>query len=554
MTDASSAPSILALHLGLLEAHAAVDRAGRIDLVALGDDRAGMPMVLHVSTEGDVTVGEEALRRATVEPGGLIDNVMGRLLDDGFVEASGRTLPAETVLAHLLAQAYARCLRVLDGVPDQVVVVRAAGGPDESTYEAAAGRGLVGDIRILDEIRAWSAFGGHAPPGIKGMEPERTGVLGALLWLRHGDAPTGPLPIVTREDIEGAAPEPVRQPAPPSVVSIGPRSVFDAPQSTATPPPSRSAHGTGRPRRTPVPLLGFLLLAVLAVLGYLLIGGDDEPTPPVTTLSSTSTTEPPTTTTEPTITSTTEPPTTTTEPTITSTTEPPTSTEPPLTTEPEVTTTTTTEPPPTTTRPPLGPVSLSEVGLMLFAADDNSTVLDLGGSAVTVLDAVTGVLGAPDRDSGWGSDPRCVEPLVRRVGFGGLELVLVDADPADAPPAGEDGDPATSEGETTTTVAVPGVPGFGATFGQWFLSGTDSVNSGFWTLERIGIGSTVADMRMAYPVGFSIGQAAETDPAGYFGLDAVGLDGGISGAASNTTESGRVLQMWAGSSCSRFFD
>ena len=539
MTDASSAPSILALHLGLLEAHAAVDRAGRIDLVALGDDRAGMPMVLHVSTEGDVTVGEEALRRATVEPGGLIDNVMGRLLDDGFVEASGRTLPAETVLAHLLAQAYARCLRVLDGVPDQVVVVRAAGGPDESTYEAAAGRGLVGDIRILDEIRAWSAFGGHAPPGIKGMEPERTGVLGALLWLRHGDAPTGPLPIVTREDIEGAAPEPVRQPAPPSVVSIGPRSVFDAPQSTATPPPSRSAHGTGRPRRTPVPLLGFLLLAVLAVLGYLLIGGDDEPTPPVTTLSSTSTTEPPT---------------TTTEPTTTSTTEPTTSTEPPLTTEPEVTTTTTTEPPPTTTRPPLGPVSLSEVGLMLFAADDNSTVLDLGGSAVTVLDAVTGVLGAPDRDSGWGSDPRCVEPLVRRVGFGGLELVLVDADPADAPPAGEDGDPATSEGETTTTVAVPGVPGFGATFGQWFLSGTDSVNSGFWTLERIGIGSTVADMRMAYPVGFSIGQAAETDPAGYFGLDAVGLDGGISGAASNTTESGRVLQMWAGSSCSRFFD
>mgnify|MGYP003727162729 CR=1 FL=1 len=59
-----------------------------------------MPMVLHVSTEGDVTVGEEALRRATVEPGGLIDNVMGRLLDDGFVEASGRTLSAETVLAH----------------------------------------------------------------------------------------------------------------------------------------------------------------------------------------------------------------------------------------------------------------------------------------------------------------------------------------------------------------------------------------------------------------------------------------------------------------------
>ena len=41
MTDAPSAPSILVLHLGLLEAHAAVDRAGRIDLIALGGDRRG---------------------------------------------------------------------------------------------------------------------------------------------------------------------------------------------------------------------------------------------------------------------------------------------------------------------------------------------------------------------------------------------------------------------------------------------------------------------------------------------------------------------------------
>ena len=45
MTDAPSAPSILVLHLGLLEAHAAVDRAGRLDLIALGSDRGGVPMV-----------------------------------------------------------------------------------------------------------------------------------------------------------------------------------------------------------------------------------------------------------------------------------------------------------------------------------------------------------------------------------------------------------------------------------------------------------------------------------------------------------------------------
>ncbi|MCS5680662.1 MAG: hypothetical protein NZ603_12280, partial [Acidimicrobiales bacterium] len=58
----------------------------------------------------------------------------------------------------------------------------------------------------------------------------------------------------------------------------------------------------------------------------------------------------------------------------------------------------------------------------------------------------------------------------------------------------------------------------------------------------------------AYSNGFSIVQAVETDPAGLFDLDAVGLDGGgISGATSNITDSGRVLQLWAGEACSRLF-
>jgi hypothetical protein len=548
MTDVPSAPSILALHLGLLEAHAAVDRAGRIDLVALGGDRAGMPMVLHVSTGGDVAVGEDAIRRAVDDPDGFVDDVMGRLLDDGVVEASGRTLTAEAVLAHLMAQSYAACLRILDGAPEQVVVVRAAGGPDEATYEAAAGRGLVGDVRVLDETRAWSAFSGHAPPATRGMEPEHTGVLGALLWLRHGDAPTGPQPIVTREDIEGSAPEPLRQPSAPSVVSVGPRSVFDAPPSKP-PDPSDPAPVRRRPRRTPVPLLVFLLIVVLAVLGYQRFLADEEPTTTeATTTTEVSTTTEATTTTE---VSTTTEATTTTE--VSTTTEATTTTEVSTTTEATTTTEvpTTTEPPPTTTRPPLGPVSISGQGLLLFAASDDSTFLELGGPVDTTLDAVSAVLGDPDRDSGWASDPGCAGSSVRRVGFGSLELVLVDRDPTDAPPAEdvpEGGD--TEEGaETTTTVAPPGEPGFGAEFGRWFLSGTDSVDSGFWTLERIGVGSTVADVRLAYPDGFSVVQTDQADPAGFFDLDPIGLAGPISGATSNTTDEGRVLQLWAGSAC-----
>ena len=201
-------------------------------------------------------------------------------------------------------------------------------------------------------------------------------------------------------------------------------------------------------------------------------------------------------------------------------------------------------------------MSISGGGLLLFAASDDPTLLELGEPADSTIDAVSAVLGDPDRDSGWVSDPSCGDVSVRRVGFGGLEVVLVDRDPTDAPPAegvpeeGEAAEGEAAEGEAaTTTVAPPGEPGFGAGFGRWFLSGVDSVDSGFWTLERIGIGSTVADMRLAYPDGFLVVQPDPADPAGFFDLDSVGLGGRISGATSNTGDSGLVLQLWAGDSC-----
>jgi hypothetical protein len=71
-----------------------------------------------VAADGDVAVGDSALQRADEHPEGFVEDVMGRLLDDGVITASGRTLAAEVVLAHLLAQAYARCVEVLDGAPD----------------------------------------------------------------------------------------------------------------------------------------------------------------------------------------------------------------------------------------------------------------------------------------------------------------------------------------------------------------------------------------------------------------------------------------------------
>ena len=89
-------PTVLSIHLGPNLAHAAVDSDGRIDLLALGERAAHMPVVLHVAADGSVTVGFEALHRSESEPDGTIDNVVGRLLDAEMIEAVGRTLTAET--------------------------------------------------------------------------------------------------------------------------------------------------------------------------------------------------------------------------------------------------------------------------------------------------------------------------------------------------------------------------------------------------------------------------------------------------------------------------
>ena len=462
--------TVLAIHIGPELAHAAVDHDGRIDLVAVGDDSAGMPVVVHMAVDGSIGVGAAAPDTGGDDLAG--EDLLAQLADTGMVRFGVRTLSGELVLAHLLAQVHARCVRVLDGLPDRVVLVLTAGGPKEAVYAAAARRALIGEVTLVDETRAWAALVAHGP---RGLPPDLAGALGALFLQRHGEAPTGPLPIVTREDLGESEKEPMRPPPGPSVISVGARSVFD--ETTRVAIPHR--------RRLPVVLLalaGALVIGIFALV--LLVDREQAFSPPPdsalpTTLS-------------------------------------------PTTLPPEET---------TTTLPPLGPVTLAENGLLLRATTQNQTLIGFGTDATTALDALAGVLGGLTADTGWGVDEICTSGVVRRVQLGDLEVVFTDAEELD------------------------GVVGTGATFTQWFVWGADASRSALWTLNRIGIGSTVADLTETYPDEFTLDQALpdSNDPAGYLRIDPFRLGALIEGMTSNTTAGGRVLQLWSGDGCQRAF-
>ena len=444
-------PTVLSLHLGGSSVHAAVSVDGRIDVLSLGDGRADLPA--PSPTDG---------------PG----------------------------LVRVLVTAQARCVRIVDAVPDELIVVRPDVGADDATLGEAAARARVPVPVVLDELRAVAALAAHGPAGVdRSLAP----ALGGLFWHRSGDAPTGPKPIVTREDLGVGASRPDRLPPAPSVVAVGPRTVFeeDAPRS-------------GRRGGPPTPLLFVLAVLVAGAFAALMVlRVDDRPIAPppsiVTTVVPSFPTSVP--------------------PVDASTTQPPvvdtaTTSVPPVDAS-------TTQPPavdaPTSTVPHLGSVTLSGVGFTLDATTDGERLWAFGDDGEAALADLVTVMGQPIGDPGWGPDDRCTTPEVRRLGWGGLEVVL-SREAAGGP----------------TLLA------------QWYLTGQDSDATSLWTLERIGIGSTVGDLRAAHGGQITLERPSDRDPAGWFDTEPL-LGDGIRGAVGNTSDAGRVLLMWAGEGCQRRF-
>ncbi len=93
----------------------------------------------------------------------------------------------------------------------------------------------------------------------------------------------------------------------------------------------------------------------------------------------------------------------------------------------------------------------------------------------------------------------------------------------------------------------------GLIFSQWFVSGDDASKTSLRTLGRIGLGSSVAELKQLPQSQILIeGVFPGTNaPAGKLQINPFGLRILINGVNSNTNEQGRILEMWAGEGCQR---
>ena len=202
----------LTIHLGKQFVFAAVEVDEQIDLLALAESKAG----ITIQELLDSQIHSKKVRKPpSAEP-----DQFQKFGSTGDLEIQENPVFDDLSLAHLLSIILARCLRVADVYPDEVLLVITEEGPSEDTCLEAASRARIKNIKVLEENRSLAALASYGP---KGVNPEFAAVIGALYWNRHGDSPTGSLPIVTREDLgatEKVVKKPVAPPSQPSVISL----------------------------------------------------------------------------------------------------------------------------------------------------------------------------------------------------------------------------------------------------------------------------------------------------------------------------------------------
>jgi hypothetical protein len=266
----------------------------------------------------------------------------------------------------------------------------------------------------------------------------------------------------------------------------------------------------------PFVLAGGALGVLLVVLVVLLVTrGDDDPSSIDATGATGSTTSSSTTTSS----------TTSTTSSTTSTTTSTTSTSVP---KPTSTTTSTTSTTTTTIVAParIGPVALAPNGLILQFGSANSFTLRFGDDADGTLTRLVALVGQPTTDSGWKQVELCTGDETRRVEFHDLELVFIKN--------------------------AVGAPNGSRTFQQWFVDDPGKRPDGLVTLDRIGIGSTLGDLREVYGSALKVVQPITGDPSGLFTTSETGTF--IDGITTGVIDKAWIKQMWAGSACQRVAD
>ena len=437
----------LTIYLGNDSAFAAVDVNGQISLLALSESEAGLPLKKSL---GDID----------------LYNPERKFPDEDLIQI-------ELFLADLFSKVIARCIRVIDIYPDEVLLVVSEDISNLDTHLSAARRAQIKDMTIIEENRSLAALASYGP---KGVSADYAPVIGGLFWARHGDSLTGPLPIVTREDLgatEKVVSKPPVAPSAPSVLSLGDRSVFE-PQ-------------VSRGKKTSINfswLITILILCTGLASVYYFVFSDSQQSSqkeletaviPVTSVPVTSV--------------------------------------PVATGNEEVI---------EAESPELGVVTLAENGLLLLAGTATQLLLSFESPQEAVMSSLTSFLGQPNEEEVAAVDEICNSTDLQVFKFDDLEVVFKSYD-------------------------------MGPIFSQWFVSGDDANKTNLWTLSRIGLGSSVAELKQLPQSQILIEEVfpGTNDPAGKFQIDPFGLGMLINGLTSNTNEQGRILEMWAGEGCQR---
>ena len=442
----------LTIYLGNDSAFAAVDVNGQISLLALSESEAGLPLKKSL---GDID----------------LYNPERKFPDEDLIQI-------ELFLADLFSKVIARCIRVIDIYPDEVLLVVSEDISNLDTHLSAARRAQIKDMTIIEENRSLAALASYGP---KGVSADYAPVIGGLFWARHGDSLTGPLPIVTREDLgatEKVVSKPPVAPSAPSVLSLGDRSVFESQVS--------------RGKKTSINfswLITILILCTGLASVYYFVFSDSQQSSqkeletaviPVTSVPVTSV---------------------------------PVTSVPVATGNEEVI---------EAESPELGVVTLAENGLLLLAGTATQLLLSFESPQEAVMSSLTSFLGQPNEEEVAAVDEICNSTDLQVFKFDALEVVFKSYD-------------------------------MGPIFSQWFVSGEDANETNLWTLGRIGLGSSVAELKQLPQSQILIEEVfpGTNDPAGKFQIDPFGLGMLINGLTSNTNEQGRILEMWAGEGCQR---
>ncbi|RSM41253.1 Hsp70 family protein [Amycolatopsis balhimycina DSM 5908] len=116
----------LGIDLGTTFTAAAVDSAGHVEMVSLGDRTAAIPSVVLLRADGGVLVGDAASRRAAVEPDRVAREFKRRLGDPTPVLLGGAPHSVASLMAHLLGYVVRTVTAQQGGRPDRITLTHPA--------------------------------------------------------------------------------------------------------------------------------------------------------------------------------------------------------------------------------------------------------------------------------------------------------------------------------------------------------------------------------------------------------------------------------------------